>query len=644
MPTLKIKGFIPVDHLSDFPQIGPSLLQSYRVGQTIDEAVVWSSSKLQTVLTLKRSIINAAAETRFPKSAQEVEEGDVYPCVSMRHQSFGVFAKLLCPPSQCDVLFPKSKMPEALYAAAKKDTLQHLTLEGKVISVDQEQKKISLSALDADVPLCSDQVLDAYFKDVEKIRTAMLESPDEKLKHLAGLKFGDSVIARLSSEFDPAADIEFELPHGLKGVVPAYHHAQKAFKKNDLIAGCVLYSDLIQQKVYVTTRDDVLAHIASMETLAPKGCKLKATILLHQDYFSLVSVQGKVPDIAYVSNVRNFNDAVALRTPPYPVGEEVVVMITTTACGKVATYHKPPKAWAVAKPQKSKRANATQQDGPAKKKAKTAESAPAAKVEPSAAKPKAKDRKEESTASAKPAEKSKKKKEKAAKINPIETVPAAKSVEGKTKAPTPSRPIVDEAANVEDVSPPKKIRAATSVAKKSPFELPRLSVNAAFKWDDDTVAPAPTIPDSSDSEDEDAQPEKAVVKDRRERARQKLEEARLEEAKLSQIEESLNDPDRTPVSADDFDRLVLASPNSSILWLQYMAFHLENAEFEKARTVAQRALKVISFREEQEKFNVWIAWLNLEHMYGTTESYDEAFQVLFVSQERKEKVNLVFFF
>ena len=49
--------------------------------------------------------------------------------------------------------------------------------------------------------------------------------------------------------------------------------------------------------------------------------------------------------------------------------------------------------------------------------------------------------------------------------------------------------------------------------------------------------------------------------------------------------------------------------------------------WEQARVVPQRALKTINFREEQEKFNVWIAWLNLENTYGTTEAYDQLFEV-----------------
>jgi rRNA biogenesis protein RRP5 len=41
------------------------------------------------------------------------------------------------------------------------------------------------------------------------------------------------------------------------------------------------------------------------------------------------------------------------------------------------------------------------------------------------------------------------------------------------------------------------------------------------------------------------------------------------------------------------------------------------AEMDKARQVAQKALKTINFREEREKMNVWIALLNLENLYGS---------------------------
>lgn len=68
------------------------------------------------------------------------------------------------------------------------------------------------------------------------------------------------------------------------------------------------------------------------------------------------------------------------------------------------------------------------------------------------------------------------------------------------------------------------------------------------------------------------------------------------EKELSKLEAALMDPTRQPQTADDFDRLLLGNPDSSILWLQYMAFHLQATEIEKARAVAERALKTISFR------------------------------------------------
>ncbi|THH11892.1 hypothetical protein EW146_g7883 [Bondarzewia mesenterica] len=80
---------------------------------------------------------------------------------------------------------------------------------------------------------------------------------------------------------------------------------------------------------------------------------------------------------------------------------------------------------------------------------------------------------------------------------------------------------------------------------------------------------------------------------------------------------------KTPESNADFERLLLGSPHSSYLWIQYMSFQLQLSEIDKAREVAKRALQTISFREEQEKLNVWIALLNLENVYGTDESLED---------------------
>ena len=81
-----------------------------------------------------------------------------------------------------------------------------------------------------------------------------------------------------------------------------------------------------------------------------------------------------------------------------------------------------------------------------------------------------------------------------------------------------------------------------------------------------------------------------------------------------------------PQSTADFERLLMGRPNSSLLWLQYMAFQLELGEINKAREIAERALKTIHIREEGEKLNVWIAMLNLENTYSDQESLDAIFK------------------
>ncbi|XP_060097704.1 protein RRP5 homolog isoform X2 [Heteronotia binoei] len=158
-------------------------------------------------------------------------------------------------------------------------------------------------------------------------------------------------------------------------------------------------------------------------------------------------------------------------------------------------------------------------------------------------------------------------------------------------------------------------------------EVPRLKVSTSFTWEEDLTELDTTMlretehSSSSEEDEEDAQ----LMTKKPTRQNKELEKQKAEK-ELAKLETALMDPTRQPQSADDFDRLVLGNPDSSILWLQYMAFHLQATEIEKARAVAERALKTISFREEQEKLNVWVALLNLENMYGTEEALMKVFE------------------
>ncbi|KAL5355772.1 hypothetical protein BJX96DRAFT_170979 [Aspergillus floccosus] len=81
-----------------------------------------------------------------------------------------------------------------------------------------------------------------------------------------------------------------------------------------------------------------------------------------------------------------------------------------------------------------------------------------------------------------------------------------------------------------------------------------------------------------------------------------------------------------PQSVADYERLLLGEPDSSQLWLQYMAFQLELGEVEKTREIAERALRTITIGQDAEKLNIWVALLNLENTYGNDDTLEDVFK------------------
>ncbi|KAI2668205.1 hypothetical protein H4Q32_004873 [Labeo rohita] len=174
----------------------------------------------------------------------------------------------------------------------------------------------------------------------------------------------------------------------------------------------------------------------------------------------------------------------------------------------------------------------------------------------------------------------------------------------------------------EEEKPLHKKCDQVKLEKKEPK---RLQVAFDFPWESTlcSLTPFATVGDTHDSsEDEQEVTSKPVKKTRKELK----EEKQNAEQQLSKLEAELMDTSVRPDNTTAFERLLLSSPDSSLLWLQYMAFHLQSTQIEQARAVGERALKTISFREEQEKLNVWVAMLNLENMYGTQESLQKVFE------------------
>ncbi|TFK30827.1 U3 snoRNP-associated protein Rrp5 [Coprinopsis marcescibilis] len=142
--------------------------------------------------------------------------------------------------------------------------------------------------------------------------------------------------------------------------------------------------------------------------------------------------------------------------------------------------------------------------------------------------------------------------------------------------------------------------------------IPSLSLSQGFQWFDETQGSEDDSDGAASSDEE----------------RQDGDDSKRKRRRKKEIQQDLTADLHTklPDSNSDFERLLLGSPNSSYLWIQYMSFQLQISEIDKAREIGKRAIKTINFREEQERLNVWIAMLNLENVYGTEESLDAVFK------------------
>ncbi|XP_064554596.1 protein RRP5 homolog [Drosophila montana] len=195
----------------------------------------------------------------------------------------------------------------------------------------------------------------------------------------------------------------------------------------------------------------------------------------------------------------------------------------------------------------------------------------------------------------------------------------------------------------EDKIPAKANALKCNAANNTDSKL-RLPGISCF-WETDLGAINGKRPeDTSSDEDADnaaAEAEANTSKKKRLSAKEKAKAEVKEEQRLREIEERNADPNQRPETIDQFERLVLAEPNSSKSWIQYMSFLLSNTEFDKARDIARRAIKTIAFRETKELRNIWTALINLELSYNSSNFDDVLKEALSHNDPLETYLNLV---
>ena len=76
-------------------------------------------------------------------------------------------------------------------------------------------------------------------------------------------------------------------------------------------------------------------------------------------------------------------------------------------------------------------------------------------------------------------------------------------------------------------------------------------------------------------------------------------------------------------NAQYYEKIILKDHDNSLNWIEYASYILDTLNLASARQIFERALKIIDIAKTNEKLNLWVAYLNLENIYGDSKSFEK---------------------
>ncbi|KAK8381706.1 hypothetical protein O3P69_015033 [Scylla paramamosain] len=628
-----IEASIPVYHLSDYTSKCNLLKELIKERDEITNAVVFSKTTNSITLTLKFSVsfwIDHGSSEAMHNTDLIPKES--YPAVVSDIKSYGLF-----------VVTPSGNAGNRglvhiknLSIAGKWNDTKDLEIGvGRSLYVsfkdrDEKSRPILTSAVKDNLinaTQSSLQVLYSYLKNEEMVARGFLcqESQEEKF---AKFRVGDKVVA-LVTEVTPH-EVHVRIKNStVKGIIPGAHQYDKAaLKVGQKVKACVLHVNQEERSLELTLKPNLMfnIHVNKNEKLKI-GMKVKCEVVLAKNFFTMVIMKSECKGtVAYLPTVMHMNilSASSLST----VGKK---------CWMVVKHVEGPLVLGILKHHdKGEDFNLTsklpqivftpcdEREADNKNEEEEIDIGDSKKIEP--------DIEDSKTVSEMHVDSSiplTKEETKVTKKRQLETKETKKPKKLKTREVVIPEDEKDD-SNEEDSSRnsvSEGEEASDSEMKEDPRSdsanhKPCLTVKTGFVWDVPDTLENHEL-ESSESEDEEQSKQKKVkqLKKSDRIAMAQEEEQRLHQLELSRLEES-----QTPQSALEFEALLQNSPNSSAVWIQFISFHLESAEVDKAKAVARRALQVISTQEEEERLNIWTVLLRLEVLYGSLETVAEVYK------------------
>ena len=130
------------------------------------------------------------------------------------------------------------------------------------------------------------------------------------------------------------------------------------------------------------------------------------------------------------------------------------------------------------------------------------------------------------------------------------------------------------------------------------------------------------IEDEEDNEEKSQ--ENNEEKKKRVKSKRKEKDNLKQEIKIREIEQAnLNNEIK---NAQYYERIILKDHDNSLNWIEYASYILDTLNLASARQIFERALKIIDIAKTKEKLNIWVAYLNLENIYGDKKSFNKIFE------------------
>jgi len=612
-----IPAVIPIHHLTDQVSLASIIATNITEGEKL-ECMAWQKDVV-TVLTMKQSILENYATC--PKTYEEFNEGSVVPGVVVLIKKFGVFLRV--PHLEKLVLCPTRMLQDYFVDECEGLLEVGQTLWAKVVELDTENEKM--------VVKCGADGIGWGAETMGRLVKDWLEEVN-KVSGWSNHRVGDLVSGKVLkvSEFGLLVSVE-----GVKGVVTNSNMSGQAVVEGDTVAGVIIFVDHMAKVVEISCESSLVSKVTTRKAgqVVKDGAVLKGKVLMHKTEHSISVVLITNPTnlsgmVGFLGTRRNVNDLAGVDQGDE--GKEVSLMVhEVTNRGEVVMVLEREVRRAGEKGTKRSRSHSiseeTKKEKKKKKKVDVIENQEAVIVETPDDAMDTEDviidsvveMSEVIPESKKKSKKKKKDAEKESKTDGVEMDTKTDTICTEQPEKVNKKKKKEKSEEHEVAINPTSTTSAqpAAVTCKDPgWDFTATSISApawqaASIWSDDEL----------DDKEEESTEEKSHVSKAEAKRRKRVEE----ELAASREQRLLDGEVAQPTTLEEFERLVVASPDSSLVWVQYMALAMQGGELEVARGVAKRALQRINFRLEGERLNIFLAWLNLENTFGTEEAMGE---------------------